>query len=136
METTAPTRLLWIRALSLAGIMLTQFLLLAISMATTQANTNIDLTTRDMAMYLSATAFWQGLCCLSVAFSSRMMAWAPPLVVLLFLLLYPWKDIEHPVAWNMLLTINPFTVALSVLFLFGALFALGAVDTARRDARR
>ncbi|WPF66833.1 MULTISPECIES: hypothetical protein [unclassified Corynebacterium] len=133
MEATAPTRLLRIRALSLAGIMLTQFLLLLVSMAAVQASVGIGLMARDVAIYLSATALWQGLCCLSVAFSSRMAAWAPPLGVLLFLLLYSWKDSEHPVPWNMLLTINPFTIALSVIFLFGALIALGAVDTARWD---
>lgn len=136
MEATAPTRLLRIRVLSLGGIMLTQFLLLIISMATIQAIAGVGLTARDVAMYLSATAFWQGLCCLSAAFSSRMVAWAPPLTVLLFLLLYPWRDIDHPVEWNILLKINPFTVTLGGFFLLGGLLALGTVDTARLDARR
>ncbi|MBC3186805.1 hypothetical protein H7347_09545 [Corynebacterium sp. zg-331] len=136
MEATAPTRLLRVRALSLAGIMATQLLLLALGMVLLQTTAHIGLTARDAAMYLCATALWQGLCCLSVALSARAVAWIPPLALLILLLLYPWRDAEHPVMWNMLLTINHLTITLSAVFLLGSLVALGTVDTARRDARR
>lgn len=89
-EATAPSRLLRIRALSLAGIMLIQILLFLGIMALIQTTAHIGLTGRDVAIYLSATMFWQGLCCLSVTFSTRITAWIPPLGVLIFLIMYSY----------------------------------------------
>lgn len=135
-EATAPTRLLHVRAITLSGLMIAQILIILVCIAALGSVRDLGVTTRDGAILVASTVFWQGLCCLCTALTAQMKAWFLPLLVLLVLLLYPWKSWDEPYPWNMLLTINPYTITANIVVLAGALVALATVDTTRIDNRR
>ena len=131
MEATAPTSLLRARLLSTTGVAATQIVLLGAIIAVLNPLAHLGITGHDVAMYLWATLFWQGLCCLCLSFSTSAKAWIVPLVVLLALLMYSWSDEYTPVPWNMLLTVNALTITMSLIAALTAGLALCWIDTQR-----
>lgn len=76
----------------------------------------LDVPWSAVTVFASSTIFFHGIGMLSAGFFHGMRVWIVPIALVVFLLMFAWKDRDTPQPWNILLHTNPllFSMALAV----------------------
>lgn len=76
----------------------------------------LDVPWSAVAVFMSSTIFFHGIGMISAGFFHGMSVWVIPIALVVFLLMFAWKDRDTPQPWNILLHTNPslFSVCLAV----------------------